>query len=89
MTSEMLKRARRLKEGREAKEQTSALNLRLKEQAYDELRERARVVSMPGYDGPDSHFAIQQDREALDQMPDFDLSSEAEAEIGRRMSRHE
>jgi hypothetical protein len=87
--NDLLSRAKRLKEGREAKERTSALNLEERRRAYQELDERARVVSMPDYAGPDSHFAIQQDREALDQMPDFNLSPEQEQEIGSRMGRHE
>jgi hypothetical protein len=85
--SNLLERAKKLQAGRAAKDEMSALSLEEKRRAYRELDERARIVSFPDYNGSDSHFAIQQDREALDDLPDFNITPDAEAEIGSRIAR--
>jgi hypothetical protein len=90
MRNDLLSKAKRLREGREANEEAAALRLEEKSRAYRDLDERAYYVSLgaPKIAG-DSHAKIQADREALDELPTFDLTDEAEAEIGRRLGRHE
>ncbi len=62
----MMQKARAYKQAEESKRRQVVGRQRAFEEALEELADRTYTVSMPGYDGSDSHMEIKEDKEALE-----------------------